>query len=51
MPESLTRDRSWSAVHTADGAKSHTEQARQVAEEYANDQREIIKKLQKPKPS
>jgi hypothetical protein len=27
--------------------KSRTEQARQVAEEYANDQREIIKKLRK----
>jgi hypothetical protein len=28
--------------------KSRTEQARQVAEEYAKDQREIIKKLRKP---
>jgi hypothetical protein len=27
---------------------SRTDQARQVAEEYASDQREIIKKLRKP---
>ena len=27
---------------------TRTDQARQVAEEYANDQREIIKKLRKP---
>ena len=45
---SLARDRKWLAVHTVDGAESRTEQARQVAEEYANDQREIITKLRKP---
>jgi len=45
---SLSRDRSWLAAHTVDGAKSRTEQARQVAEENANDQREIITKLRKP---
>lgn len=45
---SLIRNEKWLAVHTVDGAKSRTEQARQVAEEYANDQREIITELRKP---
>ena len=29
---------------------ARTEQARKIAEEYANDQREIIKKIGKPRP-
>jgi hypothetical protein len=32
----------------ANDKPSRTDQARQVAEEYAKDQREIIKKLRKP---
>jgi len=37
-----------SAVQPADAKPSREDEARQVVQEYADDQREIIKKLRKP---
>ena len=40
-----------SAVQPADAKPSREDEARQVVQEYADDQREIIKKLRKPSSS